>query len=308
MTFGIVIVTYRCRELALRCLASIAEQLPDALNHTVIVDNASGDGTPEAVRGSFPAVTVIENARNLGFATAVNIGIAALPEARAICLLNPDSVLLDANIPGAVAYLEAHPEAGVLGGRIVNDDGSIQPSARAFPSFLNAFFNRHSLLTKLFPGNRWSQRYLMTDWAHDEVRPVDWVSGAFMVIHRRAIHAAGVLDPAYFFSIEDVDYCRRVRDAGLEVVYYPGTSVRHRVGGSSRHAVIRARAAHHRGMWRYYRKHKHTNPALDALTFAAIWGRFTLHTILYSTGRLASRLVLARRSPSPAAPGEGAGG
>lgn len=290
MTFGIVIVTYRCRELALRCLASIAEHVPDALPNTVVVDNASGDGTPDAIREAFPAVAVIENARNLGFATAVNRGIAALPDTRAICLLNPDSVLLDANLPEAAAYLESHPEVGVLGGRITNEDGSIQPSARAFPSFLNAFFNRHSLLTRLFPNNRWSQRYLMTDWAHDEVRPVDWVSGAFMVIHRRAIHAVGVLDPAYFFSIEDVDFCRRVRNAGLEVVYYPGTSVRHRVGGSSRHAVIRARAAHHRGMWRYYRKHKRTNPALDVITFAAIWARFALHTILYSTGTLIGRI------------------
>jgi N-acetylglucosaminyl-diphospho-decaprenol L-rhamnosyltransferase len=103
-----------------------------------------------------------------------------------------------------------------------------------------------------------------------------------MVIHRRAIHAAGVLDPAYFFSIEDVDYCRRVRDAGLEVMYFPGASIRHRVGGSSRHAVIRARAAHHRGMWRYYRKHMRGNVAVDAVTFAAICGRFTLHTVMFT--------------------------
>jgi GT2 family glycosyltransferase len=295
VTLGIVIVTYKCRDLALRCLDSIATQLPEVLPHTVIVDNASGDGTAEAVRLAHPAVTVIENEKNLGFATAVNRGIAALPGASAICLLNPDSVLLDANLPEAVAFVEVHREVGVLGGRIVNDDGSIQPSARAFPSYLNSLFNRHSLLTKLFPNNRWSQRYLMTDWAHDEVRPVDWVSGAFMLIHRRAIHAAGVLDPAYFFSIEDVDYCRRVRDAGLEVMYFPGTTVRHRVGGSSRHAVIRARAAHHRGMWRYYRKHKRTNPALDALTLAAIWGRFTLHTILYSAGRIGARLLRTLR-------------
>lgn len=296
MTLGIVIVTYKCRELALRCLESIAVQLPEALAHTVVVDNASGDGTAEAVRLAHSSVTVIENASNLGFAKAVNRGIAALPEASAICLLNPDSVLLDANLPAAVAYLEDHREVGVLGGRIVNDDGSIQPSARAFPSYLNSLFNRHSLLTKLFPNNRWSQRYLMTDWAHDEVRPVDWVSGAFMLIHRRAIYAAGVLDPAYFFSIEDVDYCRRVRDAGLEVMYYPGASVRHRVGGSSRHAVIRARAAHHRGMWRYYRKHKRTNPALDVLTLTAIWGRFTLHTVLYSAGTLIARIRRKSRS------------
>ncbi len=290
MTYGIVIVTYRCRDYALRCLESITAHLPDALVSTVVVDNASGDGTPAAIRAAYPTVNVIENTRNDGFAKAVNLGIAALSDARAICLLNPDSVLLDANLPEAVRYLKEHTEVGVIGGRIVNEDGSIQPSARAFPSHLNAFFNRHSLLTRLFPGNRWSQRYLMTDWAHDEVRPVDWVSGAFMLTHRRAIDAVGVLDPAFFFSIEDVDYCRRVRAAGLEVMYFPSASIRHRVGGSSRHAVLRARAAHHRGMWRYYRKHKRNNPALDAITLVAICARFALHTVLYSAGRFASAL------------------
>ena len=298
MSVGIVIVTYRCRELALRCLASIQEHVPGTLANTGFVNNASGDGTPVAVREAFPAVRVIANDANLGFATAVNLGIAALPDARSICLLNPDSVLLDDQLPAAACYLEEHPEVGVLGGRIVNEDGSIQPSARTFPSYLNALFNRHSLLTRLFPRNRWSQRYLMTDWAHDEIRPVDWVSGAFMLIHRRAIHAAGVLDPEYFFSIEDVDFCRRVRDAGLEVMYFPGAAARHRVGGSSRHAVIRARAAHHRGMWRYYRKHVGGNVALGAVTFVAIWGRFALHTVLYSAGQFLTRL--GRRETRPA--------
>lgn len=290
MTIGVVIVTYRCRGLVLRCLESIATRAPSLLPNTVIVDNASNDGTPVAVRAAYPAVRVFENATNAGFAAAVNRGIEALSDARVICLLNPDSVLLDDGIPAAATYLESHPEAGVLGGRIMNDDGTIQPSARSFPSYLNALFNRHSLLTRLFPGNRWSQRYLMTDWDHDEIRAVDWVSGAFMFIHRRAIEAVGTLDAGYFFSIEDVDYCRRVRDAGLEVVYYPGAAVRHRVGGSSRHAVIRARAAHHRGMWRYYRKHKKNNVALDALTLGAIWGRFAIHTVLYSGGRFVRRI------------------
>jgi len=182
------------------------------------------------------------------------------------------------------------------GGRIVNEDGSLQPSARAFPSHLNAFFNRHSLTTKLFPGNRWSSRYLMTDWAHDEVRDVDWVSGAFMLIHRRAINAVGMLDEGYFFSIEDVDYCRRVRDAGLSVVYYPMTTVRHRVGGSSRHAVYRAMAAHHRGMWRYYRRHMRGNPGLDVLTAGAIAGRFGIHAVSYAL-RTAKNRLLGRPNP-----------
>jgi GT2 family glycosyltransferase len=136
----------------------------------------------------------------------------------------------------------------------------------------------------------------MTNWAHDEVRPVDWVSGAFMFIHRRAIDAVGTLDPAYFFSIEDVDYCRRVRDAGLEVMYFPGASIQHRIGGSSRRAVYRAMAAHHRGMWRYYRKHLRGNVALDVVTFAGISARFALHAASYAV-RTARNRILGRPNP-----------
>lgn len=296
MSLGIVIVTFHCRELALTCLESIASHAPDALASTVVIDNDSRDGTAEAIRGAFPAVRVIENKQNVGFATAVNAGLATLPEQSVVCLLNPDSVLLDGNAVEAARYLDEHAEVGVMGGRIVNEDGSLQPSARAFPSHLNAFFNRHSLTTKLFPGNRWSSRYLMTDWAHDEVRDVDWVSGAFMLIHRRAIEAVGPLDEGYFFSIEDVDYCRRVRDAGLSVVYYPMAGVRHRVGGSSKHAVYRAMAAHHQGMWRYYRRHMRGNLALDLVTGGAIGGRFGVHAVSYSLRTAKNRLL---RRPNP---------
>lgn len=296
MTSGIVIVTFHCRELALGCLESIARHAPECLPGTVVVDNDSRDGTAEAIGAAFPAVRVIQNQRNVGFATAVNQGLEALPEQEVVCLLNPDSMLLDGNLIPAAQYLEDHPEIGVMGGRIENEDGSLQPSARAFPSHLNAFFNRHSLTTKLFPGNRWSSRYLMTDWAHDEVREVDWVSGAFMLIHRRAIEAVGQLDEGYFFSIEDVDYCRRVWDAGLVVAYYPMATVRHRVGGSSRHAVYRAMAAHHRGMWRYYRQHLRGNALLDVLTGAAIAGRFGIHAVSYAL-RTARNRVLGRPNP-----------
>lgn len=293
---GIVIVTYRCPELALACLASIQRHLPGLLPSTVVVDNASFDGTPAAIRAAFPTVRVIEHRRNLGFAAGVNRGIEALPGAEVIALINPDAELLDDGLLAAADYLRDHPAVGVLGGRVLNRDGSIQPSARAFPSHRHALFNRHSLLTRLFPRNRWSRQYLLSDWDHADIRPVDWVSGAFMIIHRRALDAVGTFDPAYFFSIEDVDFCRRVHDAGLEVRYFPGATIRHRIGGSSRRAVFRAMAGHHRGMWRYYRKHFRTNPLLDALTAAAISARFAIHAASY-TLRTARNAALRRPNP-----------
>lgn len=282
MTLGVVIVTFRCREFALGCLESLEQRLPCVLPHTVVVDNASGDGTLEAVSERFPAVRTIAKQRNVGFAAAANTGLRALADYDVICVLNPDSVVLDGELEAAAEYLREHNNAGVAGIRIENPDGTLQPSCRAFPGHLNAVFNRHSLTTKLLPGNRWSKRYLMTDWPHDEVRPVDWVSGACILIHRRAIERVGYFDAHYFFSIEDVDYCRRVHDAGLKVVYYPMARIEHRVGGSSRHAVYRAMAEHHRGMWRYYRTYLRKGPIVDTATAAGIAGRLAVHAISYT--------------------------
>ncbi len=272
-TLGIVVVTYECRDLALRCLSSIEEHLPSALGQTVVIDNASTDGTLDAVKEQFPAVRTFGNRTNRGFAGGVNQGVAALPDCEVIALLNPDSVLLDSGLAGAAAYLGQQPDAGVVGVRIENRDGTLQPSCRRFPGHLTALFNRHSLITKLAPGNPWSSQYLMTGWAHDEVREVDWVAFSCALVHRRAIEAVGLLDEGYFFSIEDVDYCRRVHEAGLRVVYFPMARVRHRVGGSSRRNVYRAMRAHHAGMWRYYRKFNDRNLALDTLTGAGIGAR-----------------------------------
>lgn len=293
---GIVVVTFECREFALRCLASLEQHVPGLLSRTVVVDNDSHDGTVEAVEARFPQVRLLRRARNIGFAAAANAGIRELRDTDVVILLNPDAVLLDDEVLAAAAFLGATTSVGVLGGRIVNDDGTIQPSARRFPALQSAFFNRHSLTTKFFPRNRFSSRYLMTDWAHDDVRAVDWVSGAFMLIHRRAIERVGLLDARYFFSIEDVDYCRRVRNSGLEVFYYPWATVRHRVGGSSRKAVYRAMAAHHRGMWLYYRRHLRGNRLLDVATLGGISARFGLHAASYAL-RTAKNRVL--RQPNP---------
>jgi N-acetylglucosaminyl-diphospho-decaprenol L-rhamnosyltransferase len=283
MTLGIVIVTFECRQFVLSCLDSISRQLGGAaLETTVIVDNASTDGTLAAIAARFPSVQLVTNLSNVGFATAANAGLRALPQCETLCVLNPDTLLLDPGFREAAAYLAAHEELGVAGARLENPDGSLQASCRAFPGYRTAFFNRHSLTTKFLPGNRWSREYLMTDWPHNEVRAVDWVSGACMFIHRRAIDCVGLFDEQYFFSIEDVDYCRRLRDAGLGVVYFPRARVQHLIGGSSRNAVYRAMAAHHLGMWRYYRKHLRSNVAVDALTAAGICGRLGIHAVSYA--------------------------
>lgn len=290
MKVGIVVVTYRCRDEALECLASVASHLPECLATTVVVDNASADGTVEAVHRRFPAVHVVENRRNVGFAAAANLGIGLLEDCNAILLLNPDATLEDSGLRDAAGYLDEHEEVGVLGLRVENAEGTVQLSCRRFPSHRTALFNRHSILTRMLPSNRWSREYLMSDWGHDDIREVDWVSGAAMLIHRRAVERVGVFDPGYFFSIEDVDYCRRVWDAGLRVAYWPRARVVHRIGRSSGKAPVRAMVAHHMGMWRYYRKHQRGGLWLDVLTAGGIAVRLGTHLAAHAIRESGKRL------------------
>ena len=275
---SIVIVSYNGRELLRRCLASIFAHLREATFEVVVVDNASRDGTPEMVRSAFPQVTLVCRPDNAGFARGVNEGVAVARGA-ALLILNPDSAITADILPPMLAYLRAHPDAGILAPRLLDGDGSLQLSCRAFPDFGTALFNRYSLLTRLFPANRRSTRYLMTDFDHARIADVDWISAACWLVPRRAYERIGPLDEGYFWSIEDVDYCQRAHRAGLRVVYFPEVSVQHHIGGSASTAPARAITARHRGMWRYYRAYLRprwvlARPLVDGFVAAGIATRW----------------------------------
>jgi GT2 family glycosyltransferase len=184
----------------------------------------------------------------------VNEGIRA-STAEFVFVLNPDCVMTQNILPGMIAFLRADSSIGLLAPMLRDASGELQLSCRAFPNYGTAIFNRYSLATKIFPGNPASRRYLMTDISHDEIRDVDWASGAAWLVPRSTFERTGLLDEAFFWSIEDVDFCQRVHRAGLRVVYYPKAQLVHGIGGSTRYARTRAIIARHRGMWRYYSKY-----------------------------------------------------
>jgi GT2 family glycosyltransferase len=208
-----------------------------------------------------------------------------------VCLLNPDSTVSEDFISPVIACLRENPRVGVLGPRILDPDGSVQLSCRRFPGHLSAFFNRYSLMTRLLPGNRLSADYLMSGWAHDDVREVDWVSGACMFLTRELREEVGLFDDGFFFSIEDVDLCRRAWDAGFKVVYFPRVSVVHAIGASKGGVAGRVIYERHKGMWRYYRKHMSRNRLVDVATLAGIVVRGSVH---YVSNEI--RLLMAKRS------------
>jgi len=265
---SVVIVTYNSAADIGACLASIREKTRGVSYEAIVVDNASRDGSAETVRRDHPWASVIERSSNVGLSGAVNEGVAA-SSGQHVMALNPDARLRDDVLSSLAGYLWDHHAAGVVAPKILDEDGTLQLSCRAFPSHATAIFSRYSLVTKLFPGNRFSRAYLMSDFAHDEVRDVDWVSGAAMMFPREVFDRLSGWDAGFFMFNEDVDFCRRVHDAGLRVVYHPGVAVYHRIG-VSRRAPARIVVERHKSMWRYYRKHMRGNVLADAATAAGI--------------------------------------
>lgn len=274
MPVSVVVVAYNNASEIEGCLRSVLGE-PEALQ-VLVVDNASTDGTPEVLERlarEAGRLRILRNPENLGFGRACNQALRLCTEPLAL-LLNPDAVLL----PGALAALgqgfAEHPEAGIVGLKVFDWDGvTVQLSCRAFPGFSTALFHRYSVLTRLWPGNPWSRRYLATGFGHERDASFDWVSGCAMGLRRAALERIGLFDESFFMFCEDVDLCRRARNEGFDVVYLPAARVRHRIGGSSRSAPRLVIVARHRSMWLYYKKHLRGGPLLDALTYLGIQTR-----------------------------------
>jgi N-acetylglucosaminyl-diphospho-decaprenol L-rhamnosyltransferase len=217
-------------------------------------------------------VGLVELPVNKGFAGGIRAGLAA-SSGRFVLWLNPDATYASGRVADAVLWMRSHPEAGIVGGRILDPDGAIQLSARTFPSYGAVAGARSSLLTKWFPNNPWSRRFLRTDLTHDRIEPVDWVSGAFL-LHTRALgDQLDGPDEQFFMYFEDVDFCYRARQAGAQVFFHPGMTVTHRIGGSSRSAPAALLVARHRSLWRWYTKHFRRFWLKDAVVWTGVWIR-----------------------------------
>jgi len=265
MDLSIIIVNYRSRRALIECLGSLELDTAGFAHETVVVDNDPAHGTLEVLAERFPKVRRVGNVENVGFARAVNQGIA-VTTGEFVMLLNPDCFVERGSIPAMIGYLRAHRRTGIVGPRMVGPNGRLQYSARSFPNHLTFLFNRYSLLTRLFPGNPYTRRYLLLDWDHASVRSVDWLSGACMMVRRSAIEEVGPMDEAYFMFNEDVDWCRRMRQANWDVVYVPEALVRHEIGASRRKVSPKVIVERHRGMIHYFHKY---HPSNAVVTFLA---------------------------------------
>jgi len=272
MDLSVVIVNYKSREDLLECLESLKRDSGALSTEYLVVDNDSRDGSPQALATRFPDVRLVLNTENVGYARAVNQGIAAT-SGDSVLVMNPDCELRSGTLAALAGFLREHPRTAIAAPRILNPDGTLEYSARSFPDALSFLFNRYSLLTRLFPDNPWSRRYLLTDWDHTSVREVDWVSGACMMVRREAIERVGGMDETFFMFNEDVDWCRRMKLAGWAVSYVPEAEIVHHIGASRRRVAPRVIYERHRGMIHYFHKHHPMNPVLAALADGLILAR-----------------------------------
>ncbi|MBI5567361.1 MAG: glycosyltransferase family 2 protein [Chloroflexi bacterium] len=247
---SIVILNWNVRDLLERCLASIRSSRYTL--ELIVVDNASTDDSVTMVRSQYPHVTVIANELNRGFTGGNNQGLA-VAQGRYVLVLNPDTEMVDRALDRLVDYLEAEPEVGAVGPMLLNPDRSIQPSRRRFPTVLTGFFES-TWLQSLVPRGV-LRRYYVEDVAASVVQDVDWLNGACTLFRREVFDRVGGYDEANFFMYsEELDLCRRIKQAGWRIAYVPDAQVIHYDGKSSEQAVAARHIRFNTSKVRYFRK------------------------------------------------------
>ena len=224
---SIVIVNYNVRELLQQCLKSIISNFELRItNYEIfVVDNASRDGSAAMVRDRFPAVRLIENTENRGFAAANNQAFLKT-RGRYVMMLNPDTVVKPGALETLVAFMDTHPRAGACGGKLLYADGSLQHSAFAFPTLAQILLDLFPLNRRL-TDSRLNGRYPRAWYARGEPFPIDHPLGADLLVRREIVQQVGWLDDSFFIYCEEIDWCMRIQRAGWQIWCVPQAEIVH---------------------------------------------------------------------------------
>ncbi|MDQ3549304.1 MAG: glycosyltransferase family 2 protein [Chloroflexota bacterium] len=260
-----IVVNYQTPELTISAVEHLcSSELPGRRFRITIVDNASGDDSVERLTDAFPDIDVIASTRNLGFAGGNNLAIDALLTNLAvdtdrhdtcILLINSDVEVERDAIATCVAFMETHPDVGIVGPKVVLPDGRLDLACRrGFPTPGRAFWKLTGL-AKRFPSNPRFTGYNLTHLDEDTVTEVDAVMGAFMLVRLAAVDSVGLLDDTFFMYGEDIDWAYRIKQHGWRVYYVPVARVRHLKGATTRRQSYRMIVEFYRAMWLFHRKH-----------------------------------------------------
>ncbi len=251
---SIIIVSWNVRELLLACLSALPAAIGETLSYEIIVvDNASSDGTVAAVEAACPEVKIIANRDNMGFTAGNNQGLAEA-QGRYVLFLNPDTQPLPGSIAELVRFLESSPDVGIVGPRLWYGDGRPQPSRRRFPT-LPILFTESTIIQHYCPNLPLFKRFVMADQPDDTPQEVDWLVGAALLARREVIAQIGPWDEAFFMYSEELDWCKRAKEAGWRIAYNPAAEIIHFEGKSSEQAVARRDIAFFSSRIHYTRKY-----------------------------------------------------
>lgn len=281
LDLGIIIVNWNTRDLLQKCLETVFASEGDFEYTVVVVDNASDDSSVAMVAENFPDAQLIASKDNLGYPAGNNLGLRSLgyhsagqvdeSAPRYALLLNPDTEVPPTALYNMVAFMDAHPEIGVAGPKLLLPDGSLDKACRrGFPTPTVSFYH-YSGLAKLFPKNERFGRYNMTFADINESIEVDSVVGAYMQLRKDAINDVGIMDETFFMYAEDLDWCYRVKQAGYKIWYNADVTVYHVKRAASRQSA-KAQFEFWRAMLIFYRKHyRVTTPSwMHMLILAAL--------------------------------------
>ncbi len=244
MKLSVVIVSYNVRELLTACIDSVVKAAEGIDTEVFVVDNKSVDDTIEVINRDYPWVHLINNKENLGFSKANNIAIRQA-EGEYVLLLNPDTVVAEGTLRGAIEFMDLHPEAGGAGVRMHNADGTLAPeSRRAVPTPMVA--------ARKMLG--FTKRYYMSYLSWDEPGQIEVISGAFMLLRRKAIDQVGMLDEDFFMYGEDIDLSYRLLKGGWQNWYLP-LDIIHYKGQSTQKSDFRYVHVFYQAMLIFFRKH-----------------------------------------------------
>jgi hypothetical protein len=261
---SVIVVNWNVRDLLQRAITSVYTSWGEQSGlEIIVVDNASRDDSVAMLHADFPDVQVIANTENRGFTGGNNQGLAAAT-GNFLLLLNPDTEVVEDALPRMVAYLKSHPDAGMIGPQLLNPDGSVQSSRRRFPT-LPVLFLESTWLEKLAP-RKLLRHYYAQEQPDNLVQDADWITGAAMLTRHETFAQVGGMDEGFFMYSEELDWCRRIREAGWRVVYFPEARIIHHEGKSSEQVVPARHIYFQSSKVRYTRKY-HGNAIAGILRF-----------------------------------------
>jgi GT2 family glycosyltransferase len=252
---SICIVSWNIKDLLRDCLNSLKAQAGDVRYETIVVDNASSDGSADMVQEEFPWVKLVDPKANLGFGRANNLAYKH-STGRWVLLLNPDTVVLDRAIEKLVRFADQHPEAGAVGGRTLKKDGvSLERSCCWGSPGLWPLFCKSLGLHIIFKNSAVFNREAMDYWQRDSVREVGVITGCCLMIRREVYEQTGGFDDDFFMYAEETDLCWRIRKTGGRLVFCPEAQIIHLVGESAKKATSNRLFHINRALLKLFRKH-----------------------------------------------------